>query len=151
MDRIHDLDDGQTTLRINRLVPEPFERLAQIGSLDRLIVRQEHRNEAGVGGALHVVLTAQGMQTRTRTADLAGNQRKRDQTARIIGAVNMLANTHAPEDDRGFGRRVEPRHFAQGLGVDAADRSHLLRGEVDDTRLQFLEPFGVACDILLVG
>ena len=90
--------------------------------LDRLVVGQEHRDQAGVGGALHVVLAAQRMQPGAGTADLAGDQRQRDQAARIVGAVDVLADAHAPEDDRGARARIDPRHFAQRLGRDAADR-----------------------------
>ena len=78
--------------------------LAHVGLLDRLIVGQEHRDQAGVGSALHIVLAAQRMQAGAGTADLAGDQRQRDQAARIVGAVDMLADAHAPEDDRGARR-----------------------------------------------
>ena len=68
MDRVHDLDDGEAALGVELVIPGPFEDLAQIVAPDRLIVGKEHRNEAGVGGALHVVLTAQRMQARARAA-----------------------------------------------------------------------------------
>jgi len=84
------------------------------------------------------------------TSDLAGDQRKRDQAARIVGAVHMLADAHAPEDDRGFGARIHPRHFAERFGRDVADRRHLLGREILDLGLQLLEAFGVARDILLI-
>ena len=94
--------------------PQSFSKApAHVVAADRLIIRQEHRDQAGVGGALHVVLAAQRMQPRAGTADLPGDQRQRDQAARIIGAVHMLADAHAPEDDGGFRARVHPRHFAQ--------------------------------------
>ena len=44
MDRVHDLDHGEAAHRIEFLMPEPLERLAQIGASDRLIIRQEHWN-----------------------------------------------------------------------------------------------------------
>ena len=106
MDRVHDLDHGETTHRIELLMPELFERRAQVGATDRLVIRQEHRNKTGIGGALHVVLAAQRMQPGAGTADLAGDQRQRDQAARVVGAVHMLADAHAPEDDRGLGTRI---------------------------------------------
>ena len=112
MDRVHDLDHGQAAHRIEVLMPELLKRLAQIGAPDRLVVRQEHRDQAGVGSALHVVLAAQRMQAGAGTADLAGDQRQRDQAARIVGAVDVLADAHAPEDDRGLRARIDPRHFA---------------------------------------
>ena len=97
MDRVHDLDHGEPALRIEILMPELFERRAQIGASDRLVVRQEHRDQAGVGRALHVVLAAQRMQPGAGTADLAGDQRQRDQAARIVGAVDVLADTPMPQ------------------------------------------------------
>ena len=101
MDRVDDLDHGEAANRIELLMPELLERLAQIGAPDRLIIRQEHRDQPGVGSALHVVLAAQRMQPGAGPADLPGDQRQRDQAARIVGAVHMLADAHAPEDDRG--------------------------------------------------
>ena len=86
---------------------------ADLRLLDRLVVRIDHRDQAGVGGALHVVLAAQRMQPGARPADLAGDQRQRDQAARIVGAVHVLADAHAPEDDRGARAGVEPRHLAE--------------------------------------
>ena len=132
--------------------PHSFSKAAaQIVAADRLIVRQEHRDQAGVGGALHVVLAAQRMQAGAGPADLAGDQRQRDQAARIVGAVDMLADAHAPEDDRRFCARIGPRDLAQRLRRDAADRLHLLRRELLDLLLQLLEALGVAGDVLVVG
>ena len=112
-------------------LPQAFSYLAIIsGSLDRLVVGEEHRDEAGVGGALHVVLAAQGMQAGAGTADLAADQRQRDETTRIVGAVRVLRHAHAPEDDGAFGAGVRARHLAQRIGGDAADRLHFLRREI---------------------
>ena len=151
MDRVHDLDHGQATHGIEVLMPELFKGLAQIGASDRLVVRQEHRDQAGVGSALHVVLAAQRMQAGAGTADLARRQRQRDQAARIVGAVDVLADAHAPEDDRGLRAGIDPRHFLQRLGRNAADRFHLLRREFLDALGEFVKAFGIARDILLVG
>ncbi len=132
-------------------MPKLLERLAQIGAPDRLVVRQEHRDQACVGSALHVVLSTQRMQAGAGTADLPGDQGERDQAARIVGAVHMLADAHAPEDDGSTRARIHPRHFAQGFGRNAADRLHLLRGEFLDALLEFIEALGIAGDILFVG
>ena len=91
------------------------------------------------------------MQSGAGTTDLPGNQSERDQAARIVGAVHMLADTHTPEDDRGARARIQPRHFAQGLRRDAADRLHLLRRKFLDAFLQLVETLGKPGDILLVG
>ena len=65
-----------------------------------LVVGIDHRDQAGVGGALDVVLPAQRMQAGAGPADLAGDQRQRDQAARVVGAVDVLRDAHAPEDHR---------------------------------------------------
>jgi hypothetical protein len=132
-------------------MPELLEIAAQIGTADRLIIRQEHRDQPGVGGTLHVVLAAQRMQSGAGAADLPRNQRQRDQAARIVGPVDVLADAHAPEDDRGFCARIHPGDLAQGVRWNAADRRHLLRRELLDLGLQLVEAFGIAGDILLVG
>ena len=150
MDRIHDLNDGQAAHRIEFLTPELLEGAAHVVASDRLIVRQKHRDQAGVGSALHVVLSTERVQAGAGAADLAGDQCQRDQAARVVGAVHVLADAHAPEDDRRLGLRVGARDFAQRLGRNAANRGHLLRGELDDLRLQVIVTFGVAGDVLIV-
>ncbi len=126
VDRVHDLDDGEALLRIELGAPGVLEAGADLRVLDRLVIGEEHRDEAGVGGALHVVLAAQRMQPGAGPADLAGDQRQRDQAARIVGAVGVLRDAHAPEDDRRLCAREFARHGAQHIGLDAADRRHFL-------------------------
>ena len=84
-----------------------LEFRADLRVLDRLVVGVDHRDQAGIGGALHVVLAAQRMQPGAGPADLAGDQRQRDQAARVVGAVDVLRDAHAPEDDRRLGAGVE--------------------------------------------
>ncbi len=127
---VHDLDDREARIRIERRAPQLLEPLARLGRVHPLIVGIEHRNQARVRRALHVVLTAQRMQTRARLADLAGRERQGDQAARVVGAVDVLRNAHAPEDDRRARRRVEPGDLADRLRVDAADRRHRFRREL---------------------
>ena len=123
---------------------------ADLRVLHRVVVGKEHRDEAGVGGALHVVLAAQRMQPGAGPADLAGDQRQRDQAARIVGAVGVLRHAHAPEDDGALGAREGARDLAQDVGLDAADRRHLLRREVLDALGERREAFDISLDVLLV-
>ena len=150
MHRVHDLDDGQSALVVERGLPQRLEFLAHRRVLDRLVVGIEHRNEGDVGGALDVVLAAQRVEAGAGPADLPGNQRERDQAARVVGAVDVLRDAHPPEDDRRFGARIGPRHLAQGRGVDAADFGHLFRGVVAHVLLQRREILGVGLDVLAV-
>ena len=148
--RVHDLDHGLAALGIELLAPGLFVLGDHLRALDRLVVGEEHRDQAGVGGALHVVLPAQGMQAGAGAADLAADQRQRDQAARIVGAVGVLRHAHAPEDDGALGARVSARHFAQRVGGDAADRLHLLGREILDVVGELLEALDVGLHILLV-
>ena len=150
MDRVHDLDHGQSLLGIERGAPGGLEARAHVGVLDRHVVGEEHRDQSGVGGALHVVLAAQRMEPGAGPSDLAADQRERDQAARIVGAVGVLGDAHAPEDDGGLGARIGARHRAQRVGIDAADRRHLLRRERFDVLGELREAFGVGLDVLLV-
>ena len=147
---VHDLDHGLAALRIELLAPGLFVFGDLLRVLHRLVVGEEHRDEAGVGGALHVVLAAQRMQAGAGTADLAADQRQRDQAARIVGAVGVLRHAHAPEDDGAFGARIGARHFAQRVGGNAADRRHFLRREVLDVFGERVEAFDISLDVLLV-
>ncbi len=150
VDRVHDLDDGQTALRVEAGLPEPLELGADVGVLDRLVVGKDHRDQAGVGGALHVVLAAQRVQPGAGPADLAGDQRQRDQAARVVGAVDVLRNPHAPEDDRRLGAGVGAGDLAQRRGVDAAHLGHLLGRVVLHMLAQRLEILGVRLHVLPV-
>ena len=69
---------------------------------------------------------------RCRAADLAGDQRQRDQAAGIVGAMDMLADAHAPENDRGLGAAYSRATSRSVSAVDAADRRHLLGRELVD-------------------
>src|SRR5271163_4887447 len=89
---VDDLDDGEALLRIEGLTPEILVLAANIGILDRHVVRVVHRDKPDVRGPLNVVLAAQGMKAGTRPPDLAGDERERDKTARIVGDMNVLRN-----------------------------------------------------------
>ena len=90
------------------------------------------------------------MQAGARPADLAGDQRERDQAAGVVRAVDVLGNSHAPEDDRLLGPGELARDGAQFLGIDAADRRHLLRREGSDMFGEGGEALDSRLDILLV-
>ena len=147
---IHDLDHGQAALRIELGVPQLLVECVALGILDREIIGIEHRDEPDIRRALHVVLAAQRMEAGAGPADLAGDQRQRDQAARVVGAVDVLRDAHAPEDDRGLGARIFARYGLQRRGVDAANLGHLLRRAVLDAVLQLVEIHRVRLDVLLV-
>ena len=58
VDRVHDLDNRETFLRIELGAPGSLNAGADLRIFDRFVIREEHRNKAGVRGALHIVLPA---------------------------------------------------------------------------------------------
>ncbi len=113
---------------------------------DALVVGVEHRDQPRVGGALHVVLAAQGMQAGARLSDLPGRERERDEAPGVVGAVHVLRDAHAPHDDRGFRGRVEARDFPDRLCVDAADGRHRLGRKLLHVLAKSLVPRSAVAD-----
>ena len=130
MHRVHNLGDGEAFFitEIARL-PNIGESGAHTIVCHRLIIWQEHRDQTRIRRALHVVLSTQWVQTCARTANMAAHERKRDQAARVVGAVDMLADTHAPEDHTGFGSSEIACNGPDRVRVDAAQLFHLFRWE----------------------
>ena len=126
---IHDLDHGQARLLVQRRAPQRLEFPLRTCVVDAPVIRIHHRDQPGVARALHVVLAAQRMQAGARPADLAGQHRQRDEAARVVGAVDVLRDAHAPEDHRRARRREHARHGADRFRIDAADRRHRFRAE----------------------
>ena len=58
MHRVHNFDDGQPGLVVERGPPQRLEFRADLRARDRLVVGIDHRDQPGIGGALHVVLAA---------------------------------------------------------------------------------------------
>ena len=151
MDGVHDLDDGEAGVRIELGLPQLLEPLPVLRCADPGVVGITHRDEAGVGGSLDVVLAAQRMEPGAGPAGLPAHQRERDQAAGVVGAVGVLRHAHAPEDDRRFGPRVRPGDRADDVGGDAADAArHGFGRETGEMCLQLLEAFGVGLDVLPV-
>ncbi len=144
--RMHDLDHGQARLGIEFRFPQLLEPGARRITAHGLVVREHHRDQARVGRALHVVLTAQRMQAGTGPTDLTGHHRQRNQAPRVVRAVDMLRDTHAPENDRSLRSRVQARDLLQRFGRNAANRRHLLWAESFDILLQRLIPDGPVGD-----
>src|SRR5271166_4255852 len=95
---MHDLDNGQSRLWIERLMPQSFETASGIGVVDALVVRVHHWNQAHITRALNIVLPAQRVQAGARPADLTGDQGERDQATGVVRTVHMLRNAHAPKN-----------------------------------------------------
>ena len=151
VDGVDDFDDGQALL-VAEVLAAPDLGKGRTDAIVRhaLVVRQEHRDEARVRRALHVVLTPERVKARARPTDMTAHQRQADQAAGIVGAVDVLADAHAPEDHAGLGTRKGARHVAQNVRLDAANGRHLLRREVGQMRLHRGPVFGHRVNILRV-
>ena len=145
-----DLDHGQPGLLGERRLPKLLEFGVDRRALHVGIVRVEHRDQAGIGGALHVVLAAQRMKPGAGPADLAAYQRQRNEAARIVGAVHVLGNAHAPEDHGPLGAAEGAGDLADGLWRDAGDRGHRLGAVGGEMLLQPLEILGIGLEVLHV-
>ena len=130
--------------------PDFLETPARIRLFHRAVVGIEHRDETGVRSPLNVVLPAQRMQAGAGPAHLAGDQRQGDEAARVVGAVDVLRDPHAPEDHGGPGAGVESRHRAEGFGFNAADLRHGLGRELRHVPSQLLEAVGVGDDVVAI-
>ncbi len=124
VDRVHDLDDRESGLRVERRAPQRLERALRLRGVDAPIVGIHHRDQSGIARALHVVLAAQRMEPRARPPDLSGHERQRDQAARVVGAVDVLRNPHAPQDHRPARSREQPRDLADRRRGNPAHGRH---------------------------
>ena len=124
---VDDLDHRQAGLGRQRRLPQVLIFLMDLGTLHVGIVGIEHRDQARLRGALHVVLAAKRMQTGAGPPNLAAHQRERDQATGIVGTVHMLGDTHPPEDHGALGPAEVARDLADGDGVDAANIGHGFR------------------------
>ena len=150
MNRVHGFHDRQARPGIQRRVPQLLEGGAVLRVAYRVVIGEHHRDQSRVRGALHVVLAAQGVQAGSRAADLARGERQRDQAARVVGAVHVLGDAHAPEDHGASGRGVGAGDVADLVRRDAAQGRHRLGRERQHVRAQQLEALGVGGDVVLV-
>ena len=100
VDRVHDLDDGQARLRVERLAPEGLEQLADLrrsrptGSRDRPSGSgRRRRRPARCSGRAAGAGRCPGRPIWPVISASAIRQRA------VVGAVDVLADAHAPEDD----------------------------------------------------
>ena len=124
---VHDLNYGVAGLIVQRRTPKILEPVVRCLICDPLVVGVHHGDEAGVTGALHVVLAAQRVQAGARFADLSSNCDQGNQAAGVVGAMHVLAHAHAPQDHGAFGLGKLARYFAQCGGRYAANGRHGLR------------------------
>ena len=108
-------------LRVELRAPGLLEASPLLVAVHALVAGVEHRDQAHVGGALHVVLPAQRMQAGSGPPDVAGDRAQRDQAARVVGAGRVLGDPHAPEDEARARLAPHARHAPDQVRVELAD------------------------------
>ena len=147
---VHDLHHREARVRGQLLPPGFFEFLADGWVLNGLVIGVDHGDQAGIAGALHVVLAAQGMQPGACFAHVPRHQGQGDEAAGIVGAVGMLGDAHAPVDD-GVLRRAEGLgDQANRFGVHAADLCDAFGRVVRHARFEGFKIFRVLGHIVFV-
>ena len=150
MDCIHDLDYRQPLLRVERSSPRIFKLCANVLCINRLVIGKYHRNQPRIRCSLHIVLSAQWMESGSGTTDLAGNCGQCDQAARIVCAVRVLGNPHSPKNDSALSGCIISCHDTERLRIDAANLGHLLRCKRSNVLFQIFKTFGKLTDIFLI-
>src|SRR5690349_2666315 len=147
-----DLGDGQALLRVEvGGAPGLLEPAPDAGVVGLGVVRVEHRDQAHIGGALHVVLPAQRVQARARLADVPGDRAQRDQATGVVGAGGVLGDPHAPVDDARLGLAPYPGNPPDQVGGHAGDLLGALRRVVGHGALERLVVRGSRLDEGVVG
>jgi hypothetical protein len=120
-------------------VAHRLEHLAQVPSADRrnaaavgalelctrhrivdiLTARKLVRNRTHVAAALHVVLPAQRIESRSVPAHVPGEKRQIDDRQHVVDGVVVFGNAERPADFGAIRARVRVREFADPFGTNA--------------------------------
>ena len=87
------------------------------------------RHRAHVAGALHVVLSAQGIQSRAIAPDVTREERQMDQRQRGGSAMRKLRDAHAPVDRAVLRVGIQARRLANIFGRDTGNFLGIFRRE----------------------
>ena len=123
---IHDFNHGEAALGFKRASPKIFHLGTDIWIFHRTVIGEKHRDQACIGGTLHIVLATQRVKPGSRTSDLASNQSQCNQASGIICTMGVLGNAHPPKDDGTLGRGIGSCHIAQQISFNAANFTHSL-------------------------
>ena len=93
---VHDFHHRVARLVVQLGLPKIFKPRMHALVGDALVIGEHHRNQSSITGALHIVLPTQRVQARAGFANLSRHRDQGNQTARIVGAVDVLAHAHAP-------------------------------------------------------
>ena len=87
------------------------------------------------------------MKTAPGLSDISGQQSQGDEATGVVGAVDVLGDAHAPEDDGAPGAAEESRHLSNPRSRKPANGGSALGGIARDGRLKFLEGLRVFLDV----
>ncbi len=147
---IHHFSRRQPGLRVQPAPPRPLEFGANHGFVHTLVTRIDVEQPPGVGTTLNVVLSAQRVEPRAFSAQVAAHQRQVGQGQRIIGAVRALADAHPPIDRCTGGISVQPRRPPDVLGWHPGDVRGVFGGPAFQAFDVIGKPFGARLDELAV-
>ena len=149
--RLEHLRHVPAITRLDRGVPGALERRAHVGIENVLEARKAIGNRAHVAATLHVVLTAQRVESRAVTAHVSGKQREVDQREHVVDGIVMLGDAERPADHGAIGSRVGVSGLLNGVrrnarlalrerervGLDAGPvRLESSRGVADESRVR---------------
>ena len=108
------------------------------------------RHRAHVAGALHIVLPAQGIQSRAIAPDMTREERQMDKRQRAGGPMRELRDAHAPIDRAVLRRGIHARCFANILRRDTRKFLGIFRRELLKRFDKILIAFGSLRDELVI-
>ena len=148
---VHDFNHGVAGLLVEGCVPKLFKPIMRIRVANGLIVGVHHGNETRIAGTLHIVLTAQWMQARTRLANLPSHSDQGNEATRIVGAMHVLADAHAPKNHGRFAGGKFPGDFPDRFCRDAANGGHGFGAVALNVLLQRFVVVGAGLYKFLIG
>ena len=147
---VHHLRRGKSRLRVERRAPGPGELGADLRVVHALVARENVEQPAGVRTALHIVLPAQWIETRTLRTQMAAHQRQVSQRQRVVGAMRALTDAHTPVDRGPPGRGVKPRGLDDVRGGHAGHLFGISRRPTFQALDVIGKAFGARADELAV-
>src|ERR1700737_3256708 len=96
--------------------PRSFEFSTQRIVAYALESRKTIGDSAHVSAALHIVLTAQRVQSAAKSSNVAGEQREVDEREDVVDCVVVLGDAKRPTNHSAVGRRIGARRLTDDVG-----------------------------------
>ena len=127
MDRVDDLDHGEARPLVELLTPERFQDGAVDGVADRVVVGEDHRDQAGVGSALDVVLAAQRVQAGAGAADMAAHHHQ-EIRQRALSVPWTCCETPMPQNTMARSARAKARATSRRVSAGMPHKGAMASG-----------------------